>query len=299
MTLDQLRYFLETARLEHVGRASRSLAISPSAVSAAIAALEDELGTRFFDRVGKSIALNADGRKLQAHAQSLLGHLSSMKSDFAQGTAFRGTYRLGASPFLAARVLAPAWSELQHKHPELIGDLRSMRTHDVLQGVLSGTLDFGLCFSPLPQPGLALTVLRKGPLVVAVRKGHPLARLSASSWLKRLSGFPAALHKAAAGVDLCETHPIFERYGIRPQVSLLFDHDEVAVQSLRRSDAWALLPDLVARSAGADLVALRAPAGWDASYSIACVAREKRAEDGVVAALSAAAGLACKGNIRN
>ena len=44
MNFDQLRYFVETARFEHIGKAAKSVAISPSAISHAIANLEDELG---------------------------------------------------------------------------------------------------------------------------------------------------------------------------------------------------------------------------------------------------------------
>ena len=61
MTLDQLRYFLAAARFEHIGKAAQSVSISPSAISTAIAALEDELGCELFRREGKSIVLNVSG----------------------------------------------------------------------------------------------------------------------------------------------------------------------------------------------------------------------------------------------
>ena len=41
MKIDQLRYFFETARQGHIGRAANIVAISPSAISHSIAALEE------------------------------------------------------------------------------------------------------------------------------------------------------------------------------------------------------------------------------------------------------------------
>ena len=79
MTLDQLRYFHEAARFQHVGKAARFVHISPSAVSAAIAALEAELDCKLFDRQGKTIALTDQGKLLKERAEKLLEQVSGIK----------------------------------------------------------------------------------------------------------------------------------------------------------------------------------------------------------------------------
>src|SRR5258706_939554 len=106
MTLDQLRYFLAAARFEHVGRAARSVAISPSAVSTAISALEAELGCQLFRREAKSIILNDQGKYLRAELEAVFDHLSTIRKNL-QGAAvsIQGTYRLCASHPLATRAL--------------------------------------------------------------------------------------------------------------------------------------------------------------------------------------------------
>ena len=48
MNFDKLRYFAEVARTGHLGRAASILCVSASAVSHAIADLEDELGVELF-----------------------------------------------------------------------------------------------------------------------------------------------------------------------------------------------------------------------------------------------------------
>jgi len=80
-----------------------------------------------------------------------------------------------------------------------------------------------------------------------------------------LSHFPATIHKSAAGVDPCELHPMFERFGIEPRITCAFDSDDQAVESLRGGDAWSLLPDLVV-AATRQIVALPCPKGWKAPH---------------------------------
>jgi DNA-binding transcriptional LysR family regulator len=61
MTLDQLRIFIAVER-EHLTRAAEALNLTPSAVSAAIHALESRYGPHLFDRVGRRIELSQTGR---------------------------------------------------------------------------------------------------------------------------------------------------------------------------------------------------------------------------------------------
>jgi DNA-binding transcriptional LysR family regulator len=279
MTLDQLRYFLAAARFEHVAKAARSVSISPSAVSTAIASLEDEFACPLFRREGKRIALNDQGRYLRTEIEALFDRLSLVQKHL-QGatTAVQGSYRLAASHFLATRYLARAWIGLQREHPRLEGELCSMATTLAVDEVLKGTLDLALCFSPLRHPELKHVELYQGQLRLAVRKGHPILRRGRVR-LQDLSAYPATLHKAAPGVDVCEVHPMFEAFRIEPRIRCLFDSDDQAVESLVRTDSWALLPDVVIRTFGSRLRALAAPRGWNAPYQVSAVLRPHRSEN--------------------
>ena len=62
MTLDQLRIFVEVAERQHLTQAAAALALTPSAVSSSIKALEERYGTALFDRVGRRIETNEAGR---------------------------------------------------------------------------------------------------------------------------------------------------------------------------------------------------------------------------------------------
>src|SRR5688500_12009657 len=107
MKLDQLTYFLEAARFEHVGKAAKALAISPSAISHSIAQLEDELGRALFFREGGRIALTPHGKQLADGAAALLAHAEKIKSDVtAELSIPQGRLRLAATHSLAVDCLA-------------------------------------------------------------------------------------------------------------------------------------------------------------------------------------------------
>lgn len=279
MTLDQLRYFLAASKFEHVGKAARSVHISPGAISTAILALEEELGCDLFRRHRQRIYLNPRGKYLREQTEQLLERLNLIRRTLQGGRVeIQGSYRLGASHFLSSRFLAGAWSDLLREQPRLSGEVSSLATVTVMSEVLRGALDFGLCFSPLVHPDLHLITLHKGQLFIAVGKGHPALKPRSGFKLADLSAHPAAIHKSAPGVDVCETHPNFARFGIVPRITFQFDSDDLAIENLKESQAWSLLPDLVIRMS--DRLAMPPhPAGWKAPYSIALICRSAQQQD--------------------
>ncbi len=64
ITLRQIEVFTEVLKSGSTTQASQVLALSQSAVSAALADLENQLGVQLFDRVGKRLVLNEHGRLL-------------------------------------------------------------------------------------------------------------------------------------------------------------------------------------------------------------------------------------------
>ena len=259
---------------------ARSIAISPSAVSTAIAALEAELGCLLFRREAKSIILNDQGKYLRAELEGLFDHLSVIRKNLTGAAlAIQGSYRLGASHFLATRVLARGWISLQREHPKLDGELCSMATATALQEVFAGTLDLALVFSPLRHPELRLFDLYEGQLVIVVRRGHPILRVPERTRLHGISAYPAMLHKAGTGVEICEVHPMFEKFGIEPQIRCLWESDDQAVEGVVNSDSWAMVPDYIVRRVGTKVSTLPLPRGWIAPYTISAVTRPHRADN--------------------
>jgi DNA-binding transcriptional LysR family regulator len=270
MKIDQLHYFVETARQEHIGKAARVLSISPSAISHSIAALEGELGRQLFTKRGRRIALTNHGKLLFEEGRRLLREIDRVRDDIVSDhVGLRGHYRVGAAHLISHRLLTPVWSRVQNENPKLTAEIFTLRSSQVVAGIVSGELDFGICFNPQPHPEVDSEVLGEGRLLVAVRPRHPILAARSAQRLGLLSRYPAVLPKAFQGIDTCLRHPVFARFAIRAESDCLIDSYEVAVEKIRHSLSWGLLPDwLIAER---KLVALRPRENWDATYLIAAV----------------------------
>lgn len=277
MNTDQIRYFLEAARTEHVGQAATRLRVSASAVSHAIAGLEERFGCELFEKRGKRIALTAKGRFAAERLGQVLGGIDAVAAELGGGDRpLEGYLRVAGSHVVADALLAPALAALSAENAGLTIELLSLRSGDVLRGVLGGEVDYGVCFSPQMHPELVLTPLHRGDLVVVVRHGHPVLRLRKDKRLAALSEFPAALPKAVQGVDVCEQHPVLAQFGLAAKAAFVVDSYAVATKLLEAGDAWGLFPDVVLPWCGDGLTVPAKPAGWSADYTLSAVESRRR-----------------------
>jgi len=270
MTLDQLRYFLEVATTGHLGRAATSLRISPSAISHAIAQLENELNQKLFDRIGKQIHLNAAGRSLKERANSILQEVKETRELFHQDHEISGTLRVAATHGIGSHWVVPAWIKTQTKFPKFNIEVLSLRSSEVLRQVLAGEVDIGFCYSPQAHSRLDRRIMVEGVLSIAVRHGHPILKVREADRSKRLSEYPGAAPKSFQGIENCEDHPIYQKLGIKPEFRFVYDNYDLAINYLQTSLGWALIPDWIMRTSQFKCVFSRQP---PAPYNISIVSR--------------------------
>lgn len=268
MELYQLRYFLETAKRGHLGRAANILAVSPSTVCHGISALEKELGKDLFAKSGKNIVLTDHGRLFMERVEKLLKDADQIQDEMScEHAEWRGHYKIAAAHGLCSNLLAPSWARLQKGKSHLTAEIYSLRSAQVLSGTAAGEFDFGLCYSPQPHPNLNSKTLHAGQLVVAVSRHHPVTKKAPLESLRALSDYPAALPKAFQGIENCESPPVFRRFGIVARVQHAYDHYDVAVELAVNSLSWSLIPDWIVRANNRRLVEIR-PKGWNAPVQI-------------------------------
>ena len=80
MEFRQLKTFVTAAQMESFSRAAQEMGYSQSAVTVQIRLLEEELGVKLFDRLGKRISLTAQGRRfLKQSLQILKDQIDTIK----------------------------------------------------------------------------------------------------------------------------------------------------------------------------------------------------------------------------
>src|SRR5579863_4126469 len=214
MTLDQLRIFIAVAEREHLTRAAEPLHLTPSAVSAAIRALETRYGVNLFHRIGRRIELSQTGRLflLEAKATQRSARLAELALTELGGLQ-RGTLTIQASQTIASYWLPPHLVDFKAAHPTIGVSLREGNSADVATAVLDGAADLGFAEGAIDDPALTLVAVARDRLVVVASPDHPLARrrkvapdaLVEATWILREPGsgtrsaFEAALR--GRGVD--------------------------------------------------------------------------------------------------
>jgi len=118
MEFRQLRAFMAVVDAEGFARAAARLHLSQPALSRQIAALEQELAVRLFDRARRRVRLTAEGEDLLRRARRLMGEVDAL-SDRARalGGGQTGILRVGATPQNLENLLAGFLGRYRRRHP--------------------------------------------------------------------------------------------------------------------------------------------------------------------------------------
>lgn len=117
--LSRIEPFVHTGEKRSFSAAARLLGVTPTAVSKAVAALEDELGVRLLERTSRHVALTAEGEVYLRHCREALDRLSAGR-DLVSHTASVAQGRLKVSmSFVLGRPIVAALPRLLGRYPGL------------------------------------------------------------------------------------------------------------------------------------------------------------------------------------
>jgi DNA-binding transcriptional LysR family regulator len=179
-----LEYFLACCESGSFTAAARKMHIVQSAMSSAVARLENELGVTLFDRSVTPVAVTEHGAALRAGAQHILDAVQAARDDVAAVSGqVRGTVVLGSTLHTGPLDLAAVLADVRDRHPGVVIHLRQSTAGSAgnLRAVLDGSMDIALTASTAnlvtgqPPRRIALHPLVSEALVFACRPDHPLA----------------------------------------------------------------------------------------------------------------------------
>jgi len=170
MDINNLQAFIEVAEKKSFSRSAESLKLTQPAVSKRIAALESELASRLFDRVGRSVHLTEAGKVLLPSALKINSELSRIESEIISlGKEVGGKLSIGAAEHVGLDRLAPVIKNYKEQYPDVEIDLQFLNTSEALDSIENGRLDMSLCSVNESR------VVEKGswlPIRVSCRNGH-------------------------------------------------------------------------------------------------------------------------------
>lgn len=249
MTLEQLRIFVAVAEREHVTAAARAMNLTQSAVSNALAALEERHAVQLFDRVGRGIVLNENGRQFLDEARAVLARAGLADAVLADLAGLRrGRLAVFASQTIAGYWLPERLVRFHARHPAVELDIRVGNTSEVAAAVLEGTAELGFVEGSVTHPLLDGREVGQDRLVVLVPWAHPWAGATAlgradlegAAWVMREqgSGTRSSLEQALAALG-CDV--------ARLDVTMSLPSNEAVLQAVESGAGAAGLSAHVAR----------------------------------------------------
>ncbi|POU03224.1 LysR family transcriptional regulator [Escherichia sp. ESNIH1] len=194
ITLRQLAVFAEVLKSGSTTQASQMLALSQSAVSAALTDLEGQLGVQLFDRVGKRLVVNEHGRLLYPRALALLEQATEIEQLFREDN---GAIRVYASSTIGNYILPEIIARYRRDFPGLPLEMSVGNSQDVINAVADFRVDIGLIEGPCHTAEIVSEPWLEDELVVFASPASPL--LQGDVTLERLASAPWILRERGSG----------------------------------------------------------------------------------------------------
>ncbi|WP_282090085.1 LysR family transcriptional regulator [Streptomyces tendae] len=178
MELQQMRYVLAVAETMSFTRAAERCHVVQSALSHQVARLEQELGTRLFERTTRRVRLTPAGEAFLPAARQCLAAAERAVAEVAAAVGeVRGQLRVGVISSVAAVDIPRALRDFRRRYPKVRVSLRVGASEELVKRVGEGDIEvafLGLPTTARPQ-GVEAHVLGRDRLVAVVAPDHPLA----------------------------------------------------------------------------------------------------------------------------
>jgi DNA-binding transcriptional LysR family regulator len=248
LNASRLRILREVVDRGSFSLAADALSYSQSAVSQAIATLEDEVGAPLIERDRRGVRPTIAGAALAPHAEAILTRMDAAQDEVDAIAGGRGgRLRVASFPTAGATVVPPAIAAFRASHPGVEVSLAEDEPEEIAPRLRSGEFDLVLLFEfegvgERLEAGMRRFPLLEDPLHLALPRGHPLASrrrllledLREEAWVQTSAASPCARHV----VRSCHAA------GFEPRVSLESDDYQVVQGLVATGVGVALIPEL-------------------------------------------------------
>lgn len=150
MELRVLKYFLMTAREENITRAAKNLHITQPTLSRQLMQLEEELGTKLFERSNHNIYLTEEGMLLRKRAQDIVDLSDRAKNELLnKNKVLTGKIVFGCGETMCVRQLSHNLAEFQKQNPRIKYEIYTAIADEIKERLDKGLIDIGLLTEPV------------------------------------------------------------------------------------------------------------------------------------------------------
>ncbi|GAB2645082.1 LysR substrate-binding domain-containing protein [Gordonia jinhuaensis] len=214
-----MEYFLAVVDEQSFTRAAARCHVTQPTISAAVHALERELGEQLFDRTSRGVALTDGGRLLLPHARRAVAAGDDARAEFsARRGLHRGQLRLGTGGGVERTTVPELLGAFRRRYPGIDVELREGTSLPLMTQVVEGALHLAIIAQqPDPLPAVldfapmfgdelvaafdpSVFSVPTDPMDLAALAAYPVISYPTTSALRRALDIAAA--KVSASLDV-------------------------------------------------------------------------------------------------
>lgn len=242
MDLASLNTFITIAEQGSFSLAGEKLHITQPAVSKRLVALEEQLGARLFDRLGRKVQLTQAGEALLPRAYRIINELEDSKRALQNlHEKVAGRLSLATSHHIGLRRLPPVLRSYTKSYPQVNLDIRFLDSEVAYSDVLHGRCELALItLSPQQVEPIKSTPVWRDELVFVVAPEHPLSKSRQIS-LADLCNWPAVFPGSQTFTSKIALG-LFREKGLVPNIHMHTNYLETIKMMVSIGLVWSVLP---------------------------------------------------------
>ena len=215
MNLHQLEIFEAVAETGSFSRAAESVLLTQSTVSQHLAALENEVGVRLFDRTGRGAELTDAGQLFRQHVRQVLANCADLRQAMAR---FRGMENpqlvVGASNIPANYLIPELLPILATGYPGILLSVMAGDSRETVARLAAGEVALAVVGNRCDVNGIEFAPLLTDTMQLVVGGGHPW-RDRCSVELEELTSTPLMVREPGSGSGFAVDHAL-QQAGLDP-----------------------------------------------------------------------------------
>jgi len=238
----QLKAFIAVAESESFSLAAEYLHLTQPAVSKRVASLEESLGSKLLDRMGRNLRLTEAGKTLLPRARQILADIQDAQRsiDNLSGTV-QGDLRIATSHHIGLHRLPAILRNFLNKHPNVNLQLEFLDSDTAYEAIEKGQVELAIItLAHGESQTIATTTLWYDSLEFVVAPDHPLARLERPD-LATLCQYPAILPEATTETTRLVTD-LMRAQGLSFEQALPTNYLETIKMMVSVGLGWSALP---------------------------------------------------------
>ena len=207
MDMKHLETFCKVAETGSFSRAGEAIYLTQPTVSGHIASLEQQMGLKLFDRLGRRIALTNGGQIFYRYAKEILRlRDEALNAIYEFSHLLKGRITIGGSTIPGEYFLPKVMGKFQTQAPGISISLVIADSQQIIDMLRAGEIEVGVVGMRFDGEGIDAYPLFRDRVIIVASVQYPLVRRGEISW-EELRAAPLLIRERGSG-----TRKAFEQH---------------------------------------------------------------------------------------